>query len=136
MGHEVVRLPPHRPHQCQYNPAELVGAHLKREMALKNNTFKFVDVEKLANDALDNVTKEDWTQCVRHAENIWKANFESQCVRDVTIEQILVNLRDDTDDDDDCDIRAEDASFLHGIHSSVVPNRFLNNVYLYICHFT
>lgn len=52
MGHEVVRLPPYH---CQYNPIELIWAHVKSKVAEKNNTFKMADIEMLVNNALDAV---------------------------------------------------------------------------------
>ncbi|KAF0715122.1 THAP-type domain-containing protein [Aphis craccivora] len=67
MGHEVVRLPPYH---CQYNPIELIWAHVKGEVAKNNTTFKFADVEKLLNDALDSVTVENWKKCTDHCHNL------------------------------------------------------------------
>jgi len=56
-GHEVIRLPPY---PCQYNPIELIWTQIKGEVATKNNTFKMVDVEKLAQATIDAVTQENW----------------------------------------------------------------------------
>ncbi|KAF0703813.1 DDE 3 domain-containing protein [Aphis craccivora] len=53
MGHEVVCLPQYH---CQYNSIALIWAQVKGKVAKNNTTFKFDDVEKLLNDALDSVT--------------------------------------------------------------------------------
>lgn len=98
MGHEVVRLPPYH---CQYNPIELIWAQVKREVASKNSTFKIADVERLAHEALDNVTQQDWAKCVRHAVNLQEADYDKECSRDTAIEPIIVNLAESSDDSSD-----------------------------------
>lgn len=95
MGHEVVRLPPYH---CHYNPIELIWAQVKRDIASKNKTFKIADVEQLANEALDNITVEDWANCVRHAEKLQEEDFEKQCATDTIIEPFIVNLAESSDD--------------------------------------
>lgn len=67
------------------------------------------DVEKLTEEALSNVTKEDWAKCVRHAENLQVADYDKQCARDVLIEPIVINLGDSSDDSDyDFDVETSD----------------------------
>ncbi|XP_039282804.1 uncharacterized protein LOC111061493 isoform X6 [Nilaparvata lugens] len=94
MGHEVVRLPPYH---CLYNPIEWIWAQVKREVASRNTTFKLADVEKLTNDVLDNVTKEDWAKCVEQAEDLQEADFQKQCSRDIIMEPIVIDLADSSD---------------------------------------
>lgn len=64
MGHEVVRLPPYH---CQYNPIEFIWAQVKGKVTKNNTTFKFDDVEKLLNNALDSVSVENWKKCTDHS---------------------------------------------------------------------
>lgn len=97
-GHTVVRLPPYH---CHYNPIEMVWAKVKGEVASRNNTFKIKDVERLLHDAIDNVTVEDWAARVKHAEKLQIEDYEKECARIATIENITVNLAlDDSDDEE------------------------------------
>lgn len=103
MGHEVVRLPPYH---CQYNPIELIWAQVKGEVAEKNHTFKLADVEVLVNNALDAVTKEDWTKCGEHCIKIQDEDLVKESLRDEILEPIILTINPDdssTDEDDDDD---------------------------------
>ena len=104
MGHEVVRLPPYH---CQYNPIELIWAQVKGEVAAKNHTFKLADVEVLVNNALDAVTKEDWTRCGEHCIKIQDEDLVKEGLRDEILEPIILTINPDdssTDEDDDDDL--------------------------------
>ena len=94
MGHEVIRLPPYH---CHYNPIELIWAQVKSEIAHKNNTFKIKDVRKLLEEALLNVSVDDWKKCVQHAEKLQEEDFIKSGIRDEVIEKIVINLRDDSE---------------------------------------
>lgn len=100
MGHEVVRLPPYH---CQYNPIEMIWAQVKGQVASKNTTFKMADVEKLMHEAIDSVKKENWVNCVRHAERIQDEDYEKEKHREVILEPIILTIRpgDSSSDDDD-----------------------------------
>lgn len=73
MGHEVIRLPYH----CKYNLIELILAQL----AKLKNTFKMVDIERLTHEALDAVTIDERTKCVRQAEEIQDEDFIKEIMR-------------------------------------------------------
>jgi transposase len=94
MGHEVVRLPPYH---CQYNPIELIWAQVKGEVAARNKTFKIKDVRKLLEEALCRVTVDNWKKCVEHAEKLQEEDFVKEGVRDDTIQELIINLREDSD---------------------------------------
>lgn len=96
MGHEVIRLPRY---YCQYNPIEMIWAQIKGEVADRNNSFKLADVEKLIHAAIDNTTVEQWSNCVRHAEQLQEDDFHKQINRDQILEQIVINLEDDSESD-------------------------------------
>jgi len=100
MGHEVVRLPPYH---CQYNPIEMIWAQVKGQVASKNTTFKMGDVEKLMHEAIDSVKKENWVNCVRHAERIQDEDYQKEKHREVILEPIILTIRpgDSSSDDDD-----------------------------------
>ncbi|XP_025407521.1 uncharacterized protein LOC112681484 [Sipha flava] len=100
MGHEVVRLPPYH---CQYNPIEIIWAQVKGQVASKNTTFKMADVEKLMHEAIDSVKKENWVNCVRHAERIQDEDYQKEKHREVILEPIILTIRpgDSSSDDDD-----------------------------------
>jgi len=89
MGHKVVRLPPYH---CQYNPIELILAQVKGEVAKNNKTFKFDDVEKLLNDALDSVTVDNWKKCTDHCHNLQEEDFIKEGLRDEILTLIILML--------------------------------------------
>lgn len=95
--HEVVSLPPYH---CKYNLIELIWVQIKNEVASKNNIFKIADVEKLTNKAIQNVTVENWKNCVKHAETIQKQDMENEIAREVQIEPIILTINPDDDDSD------------------------------------
>ncbi|GBL83126.1 hypothetical protein AVEN_165343-1 [Araneus ventricosus] len=93
IGFEVVRLPPYH---CQYNLIEIIWAQVKGEIAYKNKTFKIKDVRKLLDEALLNVTVEDWKKkCAKYAEKLQEEDFAKSGSRDDAIERIVINLQDD-----------------------------------------
>lgn len=95
-GHEVIRLPPYH---CQYNPIELIWAQVKGEVAKNNNTFKIADVENHLHRAIENVTREDWAKCVRHAEELQNKDLQKALIRDHA--PLIINLAEDEDSDDE-----------------------------------
>lgn len=102
-GHEVIRLPPYH---CQYNAIELIWAQDKGQVAKKNNTFKMVDIERLTHEALDTVTKEDWENCVKHAEEIQESDNRKEILRDALMEPVVLTIMPDDSDfsDEESDI--------------------------------
>ncbi|KAF0745140.1 DDE 3 domain-containing protein [Aphis craccivora] len=99
MGHEVVRLPPYH---CQYNPIELIWAQVKEEVAKNNTTFKFDDVEKLLNDALDSVTVDNWKKCTDHCHNL-QEDFIKEGLRDEILTPIILTINPDDSSDGESD---------------------------------
>lgn len=97
MGHEVIRLPPYH---CQYNPIELLWGTIKGEVARLNNTFRLADVERLTNEAIDKITREDWVSRVAHAEKLQEEDFHKELARDDIVQNLIINLRDSDSDTD------------------------------------
>lgn len=58
-----------------------------------------VDIERLTHEALDAVTKEDWENCVRHAEKIQDSDNRKEILRDTLIEPVVLTI---LPDDSDC----------------------------------
>lgn len=73
---------------------------MKGEIAEKNNTFKISDVRRLLDEALDKATIDDWKKCVRHAEKLQEEDYRKECIRDVTTQNVIINLESDSSDDD------------------------------------
>ena len=69
----LVRLPIGH---SELNAIELIWALVKTEVAKKNTTFKISDVFNLANEALNNVTSQKWSNAIRHTRKIEKAFCE------------------------------------------------------------
>ncbi|KAL4091316.1 hypothetical protein QTP88_026019 [Uroleucon formosanum] len=60
---------------------------------------EMVDIERLTHEALDAVTKEDWENCVRHAEKIQDSDNRKEILRDTLIEPVVLTI---LPDDSDC----------------------------------
>ena len=100
-GHQVIRLPPYH---CQYNPIELIWAKVKREVAERNNTFRLADVERLMNEALDRVTREDWVSRVARVEKLQDDDYLKEVARDETVQNLTINLMDSDSETSDEEI--------------------------------
>jgi len=101
MGHEVIRLPPYH---CQYNSIELIWAQVKGKIAEENTSFKMVDVEKLAHDALDSVTVDDWKRCETHCNKLQGDDYVKEGLRDEILEPIFMTIHpDDSSESEDDD---------------------------------
>lgn len=103
-GISVLRLPPYH---CELNPIELVWAQVKGEVARKNTSYKLQDVEKHMRKAMENVTSDNWKNCVKHTmkeeEKMWKLDS----IIENTIEPIIISTATDTSSDessDDCQL--------------------------------
>ena len=94
-GHRVVRLPPYH---CQYNPIELIWAHVKKNIAQKNN-YKMVDLKLLVKQCLEEVTPRLWMNVVQHTDELLAKDAELDVVVDHNIEPIVINTADDTSDE-------------------------------------
>ena len=95
-GHKVVRLPPYH---CQYNPIELIWAQVKTYVA-KATTFKMADLKNLVKESLNQVTRENWTKAVRHAEGLQEEDTKQVVPADKFVDSLQINLSDSSDDED------------------------------------
>lgn len=87
-GHRVVRLPPYH---CQYNPIEMIWAQVKGYVSKRNN-FKLADLKPLVNEALNNVTTENWRKAVAHAEKLQDDDTQRDVVIDHFIDSFIITL--------------------------------------------
>jgi hypothetical protein len=60
-----------------------------------------IDVDQLLNNALSNISKEQWESCVRHAEQIQDEDSTKAISRTETMNKIRINLRNDNDSEDE-----------------------------------
>lgn len=98
MGHEVVRLPPHR---CTYNPISSIWAQVKEKVAEENRTLKMADVEKRVHDTLDSVTIDNWIICTRQCHKLQDDDYVKEGKRENILEPIISTIN--PDDTSDCD---------------------------------
>ncbi|XP_072400478.1 uncharacterized protein [Diabrotica undecimpunctata] len=96
----VHRLPPYH---CELNPIELIWAQVKTEVARRNTTFKLCDVKVLFDEAIRNVTVDNWRKCIGHVEKIENKMWDVDIQVDVIMEPIIVQLDDESDDSDNSD---------------------------------
>lgn len=80
---------------------ELIWAQVKGEVAKNNNTFKTEDVENHLHQAIDNVTREDWAKCVRHAVELHNKDLQKALIRDHA--PLIIKAEDEDSDDEDSD---------------------------------
>ena len=72
---------------------------LKNTIELNNNTFKLDEVKQMVYDGFSRMTRERWSNCVRHVVNVEEPSY----LRFDGLNPIskgVINLR--SDDDDDC----------------------------------
>lgn len=89
----ILRLPPYH---CELNPIELIWAQIKGEVARNNKTFKMKDLHTLFQQALNNVTAENWRNAIRHAKGEEEKLWQVDNLMEVRIEQLQINVGDDS----------------------------------------
>ncbi|XP_042146286.1 uncharacterized protein LOC121835838 [Ixodes scapularis] len=104
-GCTVLRLPPYH---CELNPIELIWGQVKNEVARSNSSFKLKDVKVLLEQAIKNVTKDNWTAAIQHVKKMEKQFWENDSLLDREVAPIIIeiNAGDDSDDsyeDESCD---------------------------------
>ena len=90
-GHVVLRLPPYH---CEFNPIELIWAQIKGEVARNNTTFKMKDLHPLFQQAVGNVSAENWKKAICHAQSeeqkMWQIDIAMHSVAKLLIIQVGV----------------------------------------------
>ncbi|XP_050516569.1 uncharacterized protein LOC126891436 [Diabrotica virgifera virgifera] len=99
-GRCVLRLPPYH---CELNPIELIWTQVKGEVARKNSTYKIPDVKVLFNQALSNVTANNWQNAVNHVDGIISKMWQLDFIIERVIEPIIINLGNDSSSSEDSD---------------------------------
>lgn len=90
-GHTVVRLPPYH---CDLNPIELIWAMVKKRIAQKNICGQ--DVAKLAEEAFQSITVEEWKGCVDHVIKIENEYFARGGTLYNDIDKLVIHLSEDS----------------------------------------
>ena len=88
-GHAALRLPPYH---AELNPIELIWAKLKRYVSQRNLTFKFKDVRKLAEEAIEHITVEDWTACCEHSQREEERYWRADIVEEAPLERLVISV--------------------------------------------
>lgn len=97
-GHKVVRIPPYH---CQFNPIELIWAQVKNEVARENSGFRLSTVKDTTMSAIKHVTSENWLNAIKHVEKIIQEYWDKDPIIESTIEPLIINLQDDSDDSEE-----------------------------------
>ena len=97
----LIRLPVGH---SELNAIELIWASVKTEVAKKNTTFKISGVLTRTNEALNNVTSQEWSSGIRHTRKIEKAFCEVDFgeAYPTFVDNVIIELN--TDDESDSDI--------------------------------
>ncbi|XP_068208343.1 uncharacterized protein [Palaemon carinicauda] len=102
-GHRIVRLPPYH---CQYYPIELIWEQVKKYVA-KKKYFTMANLKSLLQGVLQQVSKENWSNTVKHVRNLRRKNCELDDAAEHTLinllDSFIINIGSSDDDDDDED---------------------------------
>lgn len=93
-GRTVLRLPPYH---CELNPIELIWAQIKGEVARKNVTFKFSDLKPLFDQAVRNVTSENWRKAFGHVLKEEERMWTMDAMMELQVEPLIINVAQDSD---------------------------------------
>ncbi|XP_068247960.1 uncharacterized protein [Palaemon carinicauda] len=96
-GHRIVRLPPYH---CQYNPIELIWGQVEKYVA-KKNYFRMDNLKPLLQEALQQVSKENWSNAVKHMRNLQRKDCELDDAAEHLLDSFIINIGSSDDDDDD-----------------------------------
>lgn len=91
-GHEVLRLPPYH---CQFNAIELIWANVKGRVARRNTSFTISEVERLARDAIQEITSEDWKKAIEHTKKIIEEAWHKEGVLEECVDEMIISLGND-----------------------------------------
>lgn len=106
-GHEVLRLPPYHP---DLNPIELVWGDIKGQLA-RNELDSNLDKKKIALEHLFNeFPAEKWAACDSHVQKIEDEYCSHDGLLDNAVDQIIINLQDDSDSSNWTEEETEDDS--------------------------
>lgn len=101
-GHTVVRLPPYH---CDLNPIELIWAIVKKRIAQKN-VIGGQNVAKLAEEAFESITPQEWQNCVDHVIKIENDYFARGRTLYDDMDRLIITVGENSSsesDEDDSD---------------------------------
>ena len=81
----------------ELNAIELIWAQVKTEVAEKNTTFKLKDVKELMENALKNVTPENWKKAISHTIRVEDAFRKTDFSEKDDVERVIIDLGLDSD---------------------------------------
>lgn len=96
-GHDVLRLPPYH---CEFNAIELIWAHAKQYYNDHIGRDGYGDdrVLEMWKEALEQCTKDVWSNCVRHTEEKIRTWYERERILDVTVDELIIHVGNDSSD--------------------------------------
>lgn len=101
-GMVVLRLPPYH---CELNPIELVWSQVKGYVAKNNKTFNLKEVRQLLQEAINNISEENWKNCVKHVVEKEEPRYWDIDDRMEEIAEVIINTGegDSSDSTSDCE---------------------------------
>ncbi|KAG8175752.1 hypothetical protein JTE90_029237 [Oedothorax gibbosus] len=76
------------PHTIELNPIELVWSQVKGYVANKNKTFKEEEVKRLTNEAIENVSADQWKRYIKHVINEEQQMWELDGLVDSQVDKL------------------------------------------------
>ncbi|KAJ8959360.1 hypothetical protein NQ318_022046 [Aromia moschata] len=98
-GRSVLRLPPYH---CELNPTELIWQQIKEEAATYYSTFELPEVKVLLQQAIDNITLQDWDKAIDHVLKVEQRMWSVDVLMETRYEPINIDS-DGTSSDSDSD---------------------------------
>jgi hypothetical protein len=99
-GHTVIRLPRY---MCDMNHIELAWRQIK-DYVISHNTagdMSLTRLQKLVQEAIKGVTKEEWACYCRYVTNIENTYWEKDVIMENVIHDVIINLGDTDSGDED-----------------------------------
>nr|XP_023024938.1 uncharacterized protein LOC111513011 [Leptinotarsa decemlineata] len=94
----VLRLPPYH---CELNPIELIWAQVKGYVARHYTTFKMKDVKVLFDQAIMEITSENWQKAIQHVLKEEDKMWELDNLVDQVVDPIIITPGDDDSSSDE-----------------------------------
>lgn len=99
-GHTAIRLPAYHP---ELNPIEEVWSEVKRFVGNNNVRNTLESVQNCLLEKFASMNSSRWEKYCNHVKKIENDLYKRECLFDVAVENLIINLNDDGSDSSDSD---------------------------------
>ncbi|XP_054259366.1 uncharacterized protein LOC128984106 [Macrosteles quadrilineatus] len=86
---------------------EWLNAKVKNEVARTNTDYSLHSVEALLNNALDNVSDEDWRKAVKHVMGVEDLMWDLEAMSNDVQDNFIINLAEDSESEDGSEVGSD-----------------------------